>query len=234
MKKILFFMICCVGFFLLFSHQGELFGRLSGQDEPRLHVVQKGESLSRLAKRNYGEVEYWRELALVNRAPRPNHLEVGEKVLLPAADIMQKIRRARTLSRVNDIVNTQSARLGNPPTSQPSFTTIQPPDALNENNPTPAPEATPTTTAPQDAGESGGSGVTATDPLQVENGSNAWFWLILGLIALGGVIGFVFYRRRQEEKEKLEMEKEAAPGERRNFQNDRRSSVQRKQEDLTV
>ena len=66
MKKILFFMICCVGFFVLFSHYEELLGSLQWLEKPRVHVVQKGESLSRLAQKNYGSVNYWRELALVS------------------------------------------------------------------------------------------------------------------------------------------------------------------------
>ncbi|MGH7495490.1 MAG: LysM peptidoglycan-binding domain-containing protein [bacterium] len=230
MKKFLFFMICCVGAFVLFSHQDELSGRLQWLEKPRVHVVQKGESLSKLAKENYGSVNYWRELALVNRAPKPNHIEPGEQVLLPSADVLRNLRRARTLSRVNDIVNTQTAGLRNSSTTQPSVTTVPPSDESNKINPASTPEAT----EPQAGSETGGGGVTATDPVPEQTGSNAWFWLILGLIALGGVIGFVFYRRRQEEKEKLEMEKEAAVGERRNFQSDRRSIMQRKQEDLTV
>jgi hypothetical protein len=234
MKKVLFFMICCVGFFALFAHYEELLGRLHWLDAPRVHVVQKGESLSKLAKENYGNVQYWRELALINRAPKPNHLEVGEQVLLPAASVLQDLRRARTLSRVNDLVTDQTAQLGNTSTTQPSVTTTQPSNDFNRNNPPSTPEATPVAIEPQAIRETGGSGVTATDPLQEENGGSTWFWLILGVIALGGVIGFVFYRRRQEEKEKLEMEKEASSGERRNFQNDRRSLVQRKQEDVTV
>jgi hypothetical protein len=176
MKKVLFFMICCAGFFVLFAHYEELLGRLHWLDTPRVHVVQKGESLSKLAKENYGDVHYWRELALINRAPKPNHIEVGEQVLLPAANVLRDLRRARTLSRVNDLVTNQTAQLGNSSTSQPSVTSTQPTNDLNRNNPPSAPEATPVAGEPQAISETGGSGVTATDPLPEETGSSTWFW----------------------------------------------------------
>ncbi len=227
MKKLLFFMICCTGFFVLFSQHEELLGRLHWLDAPRVHVVQKGESLSRLAKENYGEVNYWRELALINRAPKPNHIQPGEQVLLPAANVLQELRRARTLSRVNEIVKAQTAQVGNANTT-PAVTSTQPVSDLDANNPVPAPEPA-TVTAPPATTEP--TGVTAVQPPQEETTSDGWFWVILGLIALGGVIGFVFYRKRQEEKEKLESEEASVKnGERRNFPSDRRPLMPRKQE----
>jgi len=232
MKKLAFFTICIVGFFVLVSHYEELLGRLQWLEAPRLHVIQKGESLSKLAKENYGNVNYWRELALINRAPKPNHLEPGEQVLLPAANVLNDLRRARTLSRVNDIVNTQTAQIGNANTATPSVTTTPPARDLDTNPPAPAAETSPVTSQPFVTEEPVGT----AQPLE-ENGSGVWFWLILGLIALGGVIGFVFYRKRQEEKDKIELEEAAknSNGGRRNFPNDRRSyAPPRKQENAAV
>ena len=222
MKKLLFFMICCLGFFVLFAHHEELLGRLHWLDAPRVHVVQKGESLSKLAKENYGEVNYWRELALINRAPKPNHIQPGEQVLLPAANVLQDLRRARTLSRVNEIVEAQTAHAGST-TAAPAVTAAPPAHDSNLNPPAPASEPVATTSEPTVATD------TAPRP-EEETASDAWFWVILGLIALGGVIGFVFYRKRQEEKEKREADEAALNGERRNFQHDRRSIMSRKQE----
>jgi len=232
MKKALFFVLCGVGGLILLAQHGELLGRLQWLEAPRVHVVQKGESLSKLAQENYGDVNYWRELALINRAPRPNHIEPGEQVLLPAANVLQELRRARTLTHVNSIADQQSTQAAGPTTSAtPAVTTSQPAPEAPTNAPATVVQPAPAVTA-----ESGSGGEPADGATQPEenNSSNSWFWLILGLIALGGVIGFIFYRKRQEENEKLEADKAEVAGERRNFQHDRRSIISRKEESLTT
>lgn len=223
MKKLVFFMICCVGFFALISQHEKLFGRLQWLEAPRVHVVQEGESLSKLAKENYGRYDYWRELALINRAPRPSHLEPGEQILLPAASVLRDLRNARTLSRVNEIVKAQTAAAGNNAATAAPVTSASPASEVNVPAPPAGPETAPAV-AP--------AGFAEEIPSQTEgNGGSFWFWVILGLIALGGVVGFVFYRRRQEQQEKFELEKETANGDHRNFPNDRRSLIQRKQQE---
>ncbi|MCE7943703.1 MAG: LysM peptidoglycan-binding domain-containing protein [Chlorobi bacterium CHB1] len=107
MKKVLLTAFCGVVLLLVMAHDNLLMSRLRWLESPQVHHVQKGESLSKLAKEHYGDTDYWRELALVNRAPNPNHIEPDEKILLPAANVMEDLRKARTISSVNSLVDQQ-------------------------------------------------------------------------------------------------------------------------------
>ncbi|MGH7454374.1 MAG: LysM peptidoglycan-binding domain-containing protein, partial [bacterium] len=104
MKKFFLTLFFACGIFVLLSQGELLWSRFKFLDEPRVHKIQKGESLSKLAKQYYGDPQHWRELALVNRAPKPGHLEVGEEILLPSATVIDELRRSRTATRVNALV----------------------------------------------------------------------------------------------------------------------------------
>ena len=76
--------------------------------EARIHTVQQGEQLSRLAQQYYGNADYWRELALINRAPRADDIFPGERILLPSVNAMDKLARARRLTQVNELVSMEA------------------------------------------------------------------------------------------------------------------------------
>ena len=92
---------------LLWFHGEALLSNRLFLDEPTIHVVQKGEYLSDIAKRYYGNSDYWRALALINRAPNASRIYPGEKIILPDARIVAKIARAKRLSDVNEMVRLQ-------------------------------------------------------------------------------------------------------------------------------
>ncbi|MEK7728450.1 MAG: LysM peptidoglycan-binding domain-containing protein [candidate division KSB1 bacterium] len=226
MKKSLFAVSSAALVLVLLAQQDVLWSRLQFLDAPRVYVIQKGESLSQLAQAHYGDTDYWRELALVNRAPRPNHIQPGEEILLPAANVVQELRRARTISRVNDLINAQHALA----------TRVAPVNAAPENQA--ALEATQPATETATVAMGGNAAdpvvlpvaqyevqeaVAYNDEPVVEEGSSSWFWLIFGVLALGGVVGFVVYRRRHEEEVALAQDdKLKANGVTPNFQMDRR------------
>jgi hypothetical protein len=81
-----------------------LFSHAVLQAEPTTHSVQQGECLSEIAQRYYGHSDYWRELALVNRAPNPNSVLPGDELFIPGMAAMMNIRAARTISDINLIV----------------------------------------------------------------------------------------------------------------------------------
>src|SRR5574341_1311036 len=107
MKKLLLTLFFAAGIFVLWSHVEMVWSNRRFLDEPRLHKIQKGEYLSNLAQQYYGDQQRWRELALINRSPNPNHVEVGEEILVPAANVADEISRARTITKVNTLFHDQ-------------------------------------------------------------------------------------------------------------------------------
>jgi len=51
----------------------------------RIHIVQKGDTLSSISAKYYGSVRQWRKIVAANRdnLPDPNHLTPGSKLLIP-------------------------------------------------------------------------------------------------------------------------------------------------------
>jgi len=196
MKKFFLTLLFTCGFFLLLSQNEILWSKRRSLDEPRVHRVQKGESLSQLAKQHYGSAKRWRELALVNRAPKPNHLEVGEEILLPSATVINKLRRSRTITRVNTLVGEQDNTI-----------TAKTPEMTQQAAPTNLPDATPQTEALAGNPESNNPVPETTSETVIpshdtttEASAFPWFWLAVGVMLIAGIAGFIWYRRQQTEK----------------------------------
>ncbi len=243
MKKVMLMAFCGVVMLLVMAHDNLLLSRLRWLESPQVHNVQKGESLSKLAKEHYGDTDYWRELALVNRAPNPNHIEPDEKILLPAANVMQELRKARTISSVNSLVNQQQTAAKASP-DHGSYSRSEP-SVVSTGNPNATPVAgvdSPPSSSPNaSAQETTQPQPLASQPRPESSGGLSWFWLILGLVLIGGVIAFVLYRRRQEElaqaqdednnfyrRREAEQSKSKEDDKRQNFPHDRRSIILRK------
>lgn len=188
MKKIFLSVFFAAGIFVLWSHGEMVWSNRLFLDEPRVHKIEKGEHLSRLAQRYYGDPQRWRELALINRAPNPNHVEVGEEILVPAANAVAEIGRARTLTKVNALVNDQEKLTREP--SQP----------LTET----APATTPTPSGEITTGNGTAEPVAPVEetpaPIAIEPVANEtsfpWLWVGLGVVVLA-LAGIIIYRRRQ-------------------------------------
>ncbi len=196
MKKFFLTLLFTCGFFLLLSQNESLWSKRRFLDEPRVHKVQKGESLSKLAKQHYGSTKRWRELALVNRAPKPNHLEIGEEILLPSVTVINELRRSRTITRVNRLVGEQD-----------NTGTAETPEITSKAAPANLPEATPQTEAPVDNSGSNNlvpetTSETIIPPHDTTTEASAfpWFWLAVGVMLIAGIAGFIWYRRQQAEK----------------------------------
>lgn len=74
---------------------------------PTIHVIQKGEYLSEIAQKYYGQADYWRELALINRAPDCDLVFPGEEIIIPSLDVIKEIRQTHWLSKVNSYVKNE-------------------------------------------------------------------------------------------------------------------------------
>jgi hypothetical protein len=195
MKKLFLTLFFAAGIFMLWSQGEILFGKRLFLDEPRVHKIQRGEYLSKLAERYYGDPQRWRELALINRAPNPDHVEVGEQILVPAANVASEISRARTLTKVNTLFNEQEKLASREPSSP----------ATNDTPNMPSPEVTGgngTTLSPEPIAET----PTSATPEPAKIGSDfPWLWAGIGVVVLVlSLVGFTFYRRRQTARAKAE------------------------------
>jgi len=195
MKKLFLTLFFAAGIFLLWSHGEMLWGNRLFLDEPRVHKIEKGEYLSKLAQQYYGDPQRWRELALINRAPNPDHVEVGEDLLVPAANTISELGRARTITQVNALVDEQqklATRGPSPSITQTTPATTPSSEVTSGNGTTPHEPVVerPTSVAPE--------------PVATESGF-PWLWVGVGavMLALTGA-GFEFYRRRQAANEKAE------------------------------
>ncbi len=111
MKRFIF-TILLMSLAVVFMEPAEvLFSKFIRADQPEAHEIQSGEWLSKLAQKYYGDLSYWKELALVNRAPNSNLIIPGEKVIIPSFAAVEKIRKSRTLSAVNRIIGKQESIL---------------------------------------------------------------------------------------------------------------------------
>ena len=144
-------------------------------NETTTHTIQKGEYLSEIALKHYGKADYWRELALVNRAPDCDAVFPGEEILIPSLDVIKKIRRTKWLSRVNGYLSGQE--ILSLIKEQPVQSTVVEPKQL--------PAAT--------AGN-------AESKEPAKSSSLFMILAIVGLVLAASVAGFIFYRKKKEEE----------------------------------
>lgn len=203
MKKFMLSLFFMVGIFVLASHSEMLWSNRLFLDEPRIHKIQKGEYLSQLAKRYYGDAQRWRELALVNRAPNPNLVLPGEEILVPAVGPVNELTRARTITKVKSLVGEQER-----------FAVMETPEAARQFNgsttsttPNSTESVTPAATEmSNDLAENAAADgkIAESDPIvetpltdEVEAAAGfPWFWLAVGVILIGGIFAFMRYRQR--------------------------------------
>jgi len=108
MKKLLILFILVSVVVGMYSEDNYLWCKKIIFNEPTKHVIQKGDFFSKLSKQYYGTTKYWRELALINRAPNKDLVFPGEEVVIPNLDAVKKLRKTRMLTVVNDIVKDQN------------------------------------------------------------------------------------------------------------------------------
>ncbi len=107
MKKIIFVLLIIALIIVGYAHDQFVWCKKLLFGEPTTHIVQKGEYLSTIAQKYYGNSGYWKELALVNRAPNSNLIYPGEEIIIPSANAIKEIRRTSWLSKVNACVKNE-------------------------------------------------------------------------------------------------------------------------------
>ncbi len=107
MKKILVALLLTIAVVLFLEPAQTLLSKYLLLEQPVEHEIRDGDWLSKIAKEYYNDPSYWKELALINRAPRGDKIFPGEKGIGPCLEPIREIRRARSLSKVNELIQQQ-------------------------------------------------------------------------------------------------------------------------------
>ncbi|MBN1997355.1 LysM peptidoglycan-binding domain-containing protein [candidate division KSB1 bacterium] len=225
MRKALFF-IFVTGVIVLGYYAEDQFlwcTRLFSND-PNVHTVQKGEYFSKLSQHYYGTAEYWKELALVNRAPNSNLVFPGEKIIIPGVEAIKKLHKTQSLTVVNDIVNGQENWLAEHRVTndeRPNIAVTELPSSTQK----PAAVSSPTGQVEQQSTKS------EKAPVVVSKKSTVPWLLIWTLVAVAAVIGgglYYMYGRKSKRSIKVPRKK-PAPGGREKFESRPESFPDRKE-----
>lgn len=107
MKRFILTLFFVMAFVLLIRPVGALPSRFLQVQHPKIHEIQGGAWLSKIAERYYGDASYWKELALVNRTPDGHLIYPGERMIVPSFRVIQQIRHGGKFSQIKDLVHEQ-------------------------------------------------------------------------------------------------------------------------------
>jgi len=161
--------------------------------EPVTHIIQDGEYLSKIAKKYYGDSRYWKELALINRAPDSDLVFPGEEILVPKKSVIEEIHRTQWLSKVNQFVKGEQdilARLSKEDLEQYAVHD----DAKQL-------ESSATVTTMEEQSEVNKSGALAEQSHETRSSSVYMIMIVAGVLLLVSTIVFLIYRKRKTDKE---------------------------------
>lgn len=201
MKRFIF-AVLLMGLFVIFMEPaGNLLSSLLRLEQPLSHEIKEGDWLSKIALQYYGDTSYWKELALVNRAPDGDLIFPGEKIVVPSFEAIQKVRTSRRLSDVNAVVDLQQDILAGRVKAHSEPLAKRAAEAPNS----PTPETAEKQIAPQ-ASE---SPAFKSEPYKIEagNGADTSFWLstpvVTGVVVLAVllVMGVFLYVRKKKREE---------------------------------
>lgn len=194
MKKLLIVLVVVSLIVIGYAYDQFLWCKKLITGEPTTHTIKRGEHLSKIAKKYYGDASYWRELAMVNRAPDSDVVFPEEKIIIPSLDVVKKIRRTRWLSKVNGYIKEQEDILANlHKESEYDLST-------GESKTTPTAEPQVTVSEPAQLSVEVENMEENNRP--VKSSSTYVVLVIIGLVLVGGVITFILYRiKKRQERE---------------------------------
>lgn len=199
MKKLILIILFIPIMFLVLDPASQLLSRFLRLEQPTFHEINRGDWLSKIALKYYGDASFWRELALINRAPDGDLIFPGEKIIVPSYSIIQKIRKARSLSRVNSLIEEQQAILaGNyrqPEESPGDSRIITVPEHNTENVKEKAGPEEKTLDVPS-------VGNRAATEISRSSGFPFW-WIALGVTGIL-IIGIVMYFMKKKKSQEIE------------------------------
>lgn len=207
MRKFLF-TIMLMALVVLAMGPGEaLISRFLLLESPTSQKIGRGDWLSKIALKNYGDASYWRELALVNRAPNADLIFPEEQIIIPSFAAVQKIRTTRSLEVVNEIIREQEQMMASNASKAYEGTSLPETEQPNES------EFVETQSEPlvpelqSEASPSGGDSPDAIlDDYLSEESSTPFFLstpVLTGaaLLIVVVAIAFVMYRRNKKRQD---------------------------------
>lgn len=162
-------------------------------EQPLVHNIEKGEFLSKLSIKYYGAPDYWKELALINRAPDPNLVYPEESILIPDFESIKRLHDAKSITKVNELVNeiersmpAKTAKAAKPAAETVSSEKPKADHVLSD--PVPSPERQ-----------------IAFNPPEKESQESSWGWslilLVFGAIVVVGLVAYYLVKRRRPDSE---------------------------------
>lgn len=205
MKKVIFVLLVIALLIAGYAHDQFVWCKKLLFGEPTTHVIQKGEYLSTIAKQYYGRSDYWKELALINRAPDSDLIHPGEEIIIPSLNVIKEIRRTRWLSKVNSYVKNEEdiiARLNRGEQINLAQNKLDEPRTTpemmaetgqNEAFPAQEPVSTPAQMAQQNNGPQH-AGVRSTSSPGLTLG-------VIALVLAASIVAFVLIRRKKRSQQ---------------------------------
>ncbi|NOZ60054.1 MAG: LysM peptidoglycan-binding domain-containing protein [Calditrichaeota bacterium] len=215
MKKLLVIFILVTVVVGMYSEENLLWCKKMLFNEPTKHIIQKGDYFSKLSKQYYGTTKYWRELALVNRAPNKDLVFPGEEVIIPNLDAVKKLHHSRSLTRVNSIVEDQKDWIAK--NHNVSTTPLASQTQLQEQQTATETSAEKSVAPPSEEAQTEKVAAEPVPAIAVENGAaesdvkeSSLFPIILTIVAIGLIVGvmawYLVRRKRHYEMERFEPE----------------------------
>jgi len=165
--------------------------------KPTTHKIAKGEYLTKISLKYYGTAKYWRELALINRAPDSDLVFPDEEIFIPSQEVIEQLYRARSLSRVNGLMDDEEQVFAQSSISSDEYLAEQTIDSA-------ASSSVASLAEPEEEGAGAENESIAIAPPVKDSKVPPLFSIIgiLGLLGLLAVVGFVIYKKRKQSEEK--------------------------------
>jgi LysM repeat protein len=232
MKKFLFFVFVMSAVLLgIYSEDQFLWCTRLFSNDPHVHTIQKGEYFSKISQQYYGTATYWKELAMINRAPISDLVFPGEEIVVPSLEAIQELRKSRSLTLVNKIVKGQEDWIAS--------NVVEPTNSLTQNNAAaynrPMMPQQPAEQVQQS--ESSTHRLTQQQPVEAEKASLLPIFII-GLVTLFVIGGLTFIivkgRKKKEAKKETVLKKERVKEKEDGHEDDFTSSFSKKREPMLV